>query len=139
MHLGHEAESKKVTVTAGRPDALYFVDADLQMMERLLINLIENAILHSPPGGRVDVELSWEVDGVRCLVTDEGPGVSPEMRERIFDRFYIGDQSRRAAKRGSGLGLAIAKRIVDLHGGRIWVEEAAVGSAFVFVVPSPGA
>lgn len=136
MHLSHEAESKNLTVTAGRPDALYFVDADLQMMERLLVNLIENAIRHSPPGGTVTVGLSSLGDGVSCVVSDEGPGVSPEMRERIFDRFYIGDQSRRAAKRGSGLGLAIAKRIVDLHGGRIWVEEAAAGSAFVFVVPS---
>ncbi len=138
MHLGHEAESRGVSLKAGRPDALYFVYADLQMTERLLINLIDNAIRHSPPGGRVTLELFSEVDGVRCVVADEGPGVSPDMRERIFDRFYIGDHSRSAAKRGSGLGLAIAKRIVDLHGGRIWVEEAAVGSAFAFVVPSPG-
>jgi signal transduction histidine kinase len=138
MHLGHEAEVAGVELVAEKPAELFFVEADVQMIERLLINLIENAINHTPRGGSVRVLLRGCEEGVRCEVADEGPGIPPEKRRRLFERFYIADDSRGAAKRGSGLGLAISKRIVELHAGRIAYEGSEEGSIFAFVLPIGG-
>jgi signal transduction histidine kinase len=94
-------------------------------------NLIENAIKFSPQGGEVVVS-TWATDGeVGVTVRDEGPGVAPEVRERIFDRFFRADSSRTRSTGGSGLGLAISREIALAHAGRVWVDDTAGrGSAF---------
>ncbi|MHB8876159.1 MAG: sensor histidine kinase [Myxococcaceae bacterium] len=100
---------------------------------QVFANLLTNAIRHSPAGTRVEVAVV-AVDGpaVRCEVTDQGPGVPVAARGRIFDRFV-----QHGERPGSiGLGLYISSKIVALHGGRIWVEEAPSGGArFVFQIP----
>lgn len=141
-----KGEEAGISVTAVYPGYLFLVEADVEMIERVLANLLDNAVAHSPAGGRVTVELRGitmsgdhgERPGVRTVVTDEGPGVGLEDRERIFDRFYIGDRSRTAARHGSGLGLAIAKHIVELHDGVLGVESGEeAGSSFYFDLPLP--
>ena len=91
---------------------------------QVLVNLISNAVRHSPRGGKVLVRASRE-DGHAVLeVVDEGPGIPPGEAERVFERFYRSDQARSSEEGGSGLGLAIARWIVELHGGTIRAEDA---------------
>lgn len=107
-----------------------------QSLIRVLQNLIENAVRYSPPGGMIVVEAAELPDGIaRISVSDEGPGIPVEERNRIFERFYRMDRSRsREDGGGSGLGLSIAKLLVEQRGGKIGVEGAAQGSRFWFTV-----
>jgi signal transduction histidine kinase len=101
-------------------------------IEQVFANLLINAIRHSPPGTRVDVTIALQGQEALCKVADQGPGVPPDDRERIFERFV-----QRGELRGTiGLGLYICRKIVGLHGGRIWVEANPSGGArFAFCVP----
>ena len=86
---------------------------------------------HTPAGGRLDVRISSRNDEAIIAVTDSGPGVVEEERELIFEPFFRGDRS------GLGLGLAIAKSVVELHNGRIWVEDNPEGRGSTFFVALP--
>jgi signal transduction histidine kinase len=109
------------------------VIGDRARLLRALSNLVDNAIRHSPEGGSVSVVAEPTSGGrVRCAVLDSGPGVPPEMRERIFERFRQGGRPGSA-----GLGLSIARRIAELHGGRLFVDESYQrGAAFVLEIPA---
>jgi signal transduction histidine kinase len=96
--------------------------ADPERMHQVVSNLLENAIRHSPEGGRVTVAASARRDRIVIEVADEGTGVPEQERARIFERFYRSDNARSSAD-GFGLGLAIARWIIDLHGGEIRAEE----------------
>jgi signal transduction histidine kinase len=111
------------------------VEGDERRLRQVVFNLLSNAVKFTPEGGSV-VVASARVDGeVRVSVTDTGPGIVAEEQERIFEEFHqtdVGVQQRE----GTGLGLALSKRLVELHGGRIWVEsEPGHGSRFVFTLP----
>jgi signal transduction histidine kinase len=109
------------------------------LLERLLTNLIRNALVFTPAGGRLEVSVERRNSRVRTTVADTGPGIPEADLPHIFERFYIGDSSRSKARDGSGLGLAICKRIVELHGGTIGVRSATgAGSEFYFDVPRAG-
>jgi signal transduction histidine kinase len=100
---------------------------------QVLSNLLRNAVHFTPPGGTITVKVAREAHGCRISVADTGIGIPASQQARIFDRFQ---QLRSADRRGLGLGLYIAKRIVDAHGGRIWVEsQPGVGSTFSFTLP----
>jgi signal transduction histidine kinase len=107
---------------------------DLERIEQVLVNLTDNAIKYSPPGGTVRFELHWADEEIRVRVLDRGPGVPPEDRKVIFKKFHTVPSSGRGNKPGgTGLGLAICGQIVKAHGGRIWVEDNPQGgSAFTF-------
>ncbi len=125
------AEGRRVQLAAHAAPRLPFVEADLGLVERVLENLIGNALKHTPPGGRVEVLAEAAPGGVRVAVRDSGPGIAPEDRPHIFDRHYRGREGARGD--GAGLGLAIARRIVELHGGELGVEGApGEGACFVF-------
>lgn len=96
---------------------------DGHLLRRLLANLLDNALRHTPAGGRVGLAAEREGDGCHVTVADTGVGIEPEAVERIFDRFYRADSSRSREGGGAGLGLSIAKRIAELHGGRIDLES----------------
>ena len=117
--------------------------ADGQRLERVLLNLMDNAIKFTPEHGQVTVVVSERDSEVLVCVTDTGPGVPPAERERIFERFYQIDNSTTRKHGGTGLGLAICKHIVETHQGHIWVEQANMqeasnggpGSSFCFTLP----
>lgn len=109
------------------------VPVDPMQMDQVLTNILENAVRYSPPGGEVLIAVSSWHGAVQVRVTDQGPGVPPEDRDRVFEAFYRGSG---ATGVGSGLGLAIARAIVLGHGGRIWIEGApGGGTAVVFEMP----
>ena len=104
-------------------------------LDQVLTNLLENAARHSPRGGTIRIHVAETRGAVRVRVADEGPGIKPEEREKVFEAFYRGRESPESS--GSGLGLAIARAIVTAHGGRIRVEETTGGgTAMVVDVPT---
>jgi signal transduction histidine kinase len=100
------------------------VDGYEDALRILLNNLVDNAIRYTPEGGRVTVRLGGGSGEAAIEITDTGPGIANEDRERVFDRFYRG---RNAGAEGSGLGLAIVARIVEMHRGSIRMEPAEGG------------
>jgi len=118
------------------PPGLPAVRADYNRLERIVINLLSNALKYSPPGTPVTVRAQQEAGMVRVSVTDEGAGIPPEEQPNLFQRYYRA-QSTRAAEEGIGLGLYITKLLVEAHGGRVWVESAmGKGSTFSFTLPT---
>lgn len=107
------------------------VIADSDGITQVIRNLVRNAIEHTLAGGSIRVAATGADGRLRISVEDDGPGIPPPQRERIFTRFYRADTSRDRRSGGSGLGLAIARAIVGAHGGRIWVDEAPGGGARV--------
>ena len=104
-------------------------------VERVLYNLLTNALRHTPSDGSVAVRAESATDEVRVVVEDTGDGLQPETMGRMFDRFWRGDRARSAP--GSGLGLAIARALVEAQGGRIWAEARTGGGARVsFTLPA---
>ncbi|MCB8945836.1 MAG: GAF domain-containing protein [Ardenticatenaceae bacterium] len=116
--------------------------ADEEMMRRVLLNLLDNALKFTPANGRIHGHLQPEPahsphqePGLRCALTDTGPGIPPEHREQVFNRF-MRTNAGGAQVRGTGLGLAFCKMAVEAHNGRIWVESAVGGgSQFIFTLP----
>lgn len=120
-------------------DDVPLVHGDPDRLTRILVNLVSNAIKYSPSGGVVRIGAAGHAEGVQLWVEDEGVGVPPEARQRIFDRFYRVSHPQTAAVEGSGLGLAIVRGLVELHGGRVWVETPAGGRGSRFCVVLPRA
>jgi signal transduction histidine kinase len=112
------------------------IDADADLLHRLLTNLIENALRHAPAGTAVVVATIGHPEAVELRVTDSGPGVPVELRERIFDPFVQVEGSGRPETRsGRGLGLAFCKLAAVAHGGQIFVEDANPGAVFSVKLP----
>lgn len=112
------------------------VTMDASRIGRVLSNLVNNALKHTPPGGWIEVKGGRTNGVVTVVVRDSGPGFSSEDLPRVFERFYRGEQARSRATGGAGLGLAIASGIVEAHGGRIWAENSSDGGACVgFSIP----
>ena len=112
------------------------IEMDEDRIEQVLTNLIDNALRHTPEGGKVTVSLTTELTYARIAVTDTGIGIPKEDVPYVFERFYKADKARTRAKGGTGLGLAIARNIVEAHKGNIKVDsEIGVGTSFVFYLP----
>ena len=110
------------------------IAADERRVRQIVVNLVSNAVKFTPAGGRVDVSASVENGHVEIGVSDTGPGIAPADREMIFEEFEQTDEGRQAE--GTGLGLPLSRRLVELHGGRLWVEsEVGHGSTFRFTLP----
>ena len=114
------------------------VQADERKVKQIVFNLLSNAVKFTPDGGRVDVALrAIGHDFVQISVYDRGPGVALEDQDRIFEEFEQGGHGVLRAQEGTGLGLTVAKRLVELHGGQIWVHSRpGAGSAFSFTLPT---
>jgi signal transduction histidine kinase len=124
------ALAKAVTVRAHVPDGLAPASADPERLQRVLFNLIQNAIRHTPADGSVTVRAEIVDDGLQVEVADTGPGIPAGERERIFEAFQRGRSV--PADGGAGLGLAISRAIVEGHGGRIWLEPGDGGARVRF-------
>ncbi|MEO8183313.1 MAG: ATP-binding protein [Deltaproteobacteria bacterium] len=137
--LRHEAQARvrAKTVEAVPGDALLSIEADFARLQRVLDNLLENAFLHAGDGGQVSLGFKGENGAVRVYVDDTGPGVPPELRERVFSKFF---RVPGTTKHGSGLGLSIVEDIVRAHGGTVGVDRSPLGGArFWFSIPvKPG-
>ncbi|MBK9122460.1 MAG: hypothetical protein IPM16_04965 [Chloroflexi bacterium] len=123
--LVNQTERKHLTIVKHIPAKLTVL-CDRDLIQRVVVNLLHNAMKWSPEGGAVTIEAETSAEEVVVSVLDNGPGVSPDQVERIFERFYQVDPSR-SGKDGTGLGLAICKHIVTAHGGRIWAESNELG------------
>lgn len=130
------AEKKHVRLEAQSPADLPFVSGDIGLIERVLENLLENAIRYTPEWGEVSVVLSVANDMVRVQVMDTGCGIPPEELPHIFDRYYRVGKDQQERSTGVGLGLAITKRILELHESTIEVESVVSrGTTFSFHLP----
>src|SRR5262249_49483856 len=119
------------------------MEADAVKLTQIFINLIGNALKFTPKGGTVSIGAAPETSGgaetLRCWVKDNGIGIPKEKQQIIFESFRQVDGSHTRAHQGTGLGLTITKQLVELHGGRIWVEsDVGAGSTFSFVLPRSG-
>ena len=110
------------------------ITGDRELLLQLLANLVENALTHTPPGARITLALERADAGARLTVTDDGPGVPAEEREKVLARFYRLDRSRSTP--GSGLGLALVAAIADLHEARLTLEDAAPGLRVSIAFPN---
>jgi two-component system, NtrC family, sensor kinase len=112
------------------------VIGDERRVRQVVFNLLSNAVKFTPAGGTVNIAAAQRDGEVRVLVSDTGPGIGPEDQERIFEEFQQAAAGKDQGE-GTGLGLALSKRLVELHGGRIWVDsELGKGSTFVFTLPA---
>jgi len=115
---------------------LVTVTGDELRLRELVLNLVDNAVKYSHPGGVVEIEVVRDKKTVRVSVSDKGIGIPAELQPRIFDRFYRTDEARAHAKEGTGLGLAISKWIAEAHHGRIAVQSSSgQGSRFTVMLP----
>jgi histidine kinase len=135
--LEMQFEEKGVRIEIDVPDDLPPLQADVDRIGQVLLNLIGNALQYTPSGGRVNVSVARHDREIIVSVSDTGIGISPDHLEDIFTRFYRVDKSRSRTGGGSGIGLTIAKYLVEAHGGRIWVESDGLdlGSKFTFSLP----
>ncbi len=135
--LSARAAEKKVVVE-NVLDAGLRAQADADRLQQVFFNLVDNAIKYGRTGGRVSIGGRELPDHqVELWVRDEGPGIPPEARDRVFERFYRVDRARSRETGGTGLGLAIVKHIVQAHGGEVWVAgEPEQGAAFYFTLPA---
>jgi PAS domain S-box-containing protein len=118
-------DDRRVVVEAAPAE----VRADAPKVERIVENLVTNAIRHTPPEGTIWLRVEPHADGVQLVVEDDGPGVPPEHRRTIFEPFRQGPHRRDSVSSGTGIGLSLVQRFAELHGGRAWVEERPGGGA----------
>jgi signal transduction histidine kinase len=130
-----QAELKGVAVLADLPPALAPAHANPEKLQRVLFNLIQNAIRHTPADGSVVVRAEPFDGRIEVEVRDTGVGIAPDERDRVFTAFYRGGEDASRTGAGAGLGLAVSRAIVEAHGGRIWLADAPVGTRVRFSVP----
>ena len=127
-----ESDKKHIKILFEHPTTLPIINADTIMINRVITNLLDNALKYTNTGGNITVSLSDRKEDIMVQITDTGIGIPKEQIPNIFDVFYqVNTESQ-----GSGLGLSIVKRIVEAHGGKIWVEsEPGKGSTFSCTLP----
>jgi len=132
-----QAEAKNIELSLSAASPVEGL-CDPGLLDRLVWNLLDNAIKFTTEGGRVEVSLRSEEEDIVLEVSDTGPGIREDMRARIFERFQRADVSRSSTD-GTGLGLAIVEAIVEAHGGRVTAENRSTGGArFRVWFPAPG-
>jgi signal transduction histidine kinase len=129
------ANGKKLALTADVGQNLPIGRGDGRRLAQVLLNLVGNAIKFTDKG-EVAIRATAENGSFTVAVRDTGPGISPSDQGKIFEEFHQADNAATKRKGGTGLGLSIAKRIIGIHGGRIWVEsDVGKGSTFAFTIP----
>jgi len=133
--IGPQLEDGGIQLALDLPPDLPPAAGDRQRIQQVLLNLMANALHHTPAGGEILVTARADGSEIEVSVCDTGPGINPEDAAHLFARFYRGREER-AAGTGTGLGLSVAKAIVEAHGGRIWAENRPTGGAcFHFTLP----
>ena len=133
MHAERATRAQVELSLTTKPEEMT-ISADTRRVRQIVFNLVSNAIKFTPAHGRVDVSATRHDGQVEITVADTGPGIAPEELETIFEEFEQATDGKRAE--GTGLGLPLSRKLVELHGGRLWVESAAgTGSTFRFTLP----
>ena len=133
---GEKAQRQRITLSAEISDDIEMITADKTKVKQVALNLLANALKFTPDGGRVGITASGSSAGVQIDVWDTGIGISTEDCGKLFQPFLQLDTSTTRKYEGTGLGLYLSRKLVDLHGGRIWVESApGAGSRFSFTIP----
>jgi len=129
------AERRNIKLTRVIDERLGAIRADERKIKQVLLNLLSNALKFTPEGGRIDVRAAIDNGDVRVSVTDTGIGIAPGDQQAVFEEFrQVGASSRKVE--GTGLGLAISRKLIELHGGKLWVESVVgEGSTFTFTLP----
>jgi signal transduction histidine kinase len=123
VELALQTEPEEITVTA-----------DERRVRQIVFNLLSNAVKFTPAEGRIDISAHLENGNVEVTVADTGPGIAAEELEKIFEEFEQTSEGKQAE--GTGLGLPLSRKLVELHGGRLWAEsQAGHGSTFRFTLP----
>jgi signal transduction histidine kinase len=131
-----EAEAKGVAVVSDVADELRPARANPEKLQRVLFNLIQNAIRHTPADGSVVVRAEDGEQGIEVEIADSGDGIAPSEREHVFTAFYRGGVDASRTGDGAGLGLAVSRAIVEAHGGRIWLADSSRGTRVRFSLRS---
>ena len=132
-----KAGAKQLVLELAVPEGLPAVRGDANRLQEVLQNLLDNAVQYTPSGGHIQVTAAGNNGQVVITVADTGIGIPQAEQSRIFERFYRVDDARSREAGGTGLGLSIARHIVEVHGGRIWVESTVgEGSHFHFSIPT---
>jgi signal transduction histidine kinase len=132
------ARQRQIRLIVDEPRDNVYVNGDIGLIQRVLENLIENALRHTPKGGSVKIALAPGTRHVEVTVADSGCGIRSEQVSRIFERFYRAEGETGSGQPSAGLGLAIVKRILELHNSTIRVaSEVDVGTSFTFELPRP--
>jgi len=133
----NRCQEKQVSISAELPTGLPLVFIDRDRIRQVLHNLIDNALRYTPAGGIIKIGATYTTPGwVTVSVADSGGGIVPEDLPCVFDHFYKADRSRHRGHGGAGIGLAMVKQLVELHGGKVWVEsQKGKGSTFFFTLP----
>jgi CheY-like chemotaxis protein/two-component sensor histidine kinase len=136
-----QVESRRHRLQVDVGDMPVWVSGDRKRLVQALTNLLDNATKYTPDGGRIELALTHDAGEAVLLVRDDGAGVPPELRERIFDLFVQGQRGADRAQGGLGIGLALARRLVELHGGRLSCHSEGMGrgSEFRMRLPLAGA
>ena len=134
-----EADARGIRVRAELPDELGPAAANPEKLQRVLFNLIQNAIRHTPADGSVVVHARPTSSGLEIEVADTGEGIAAADRARVFAAFYRGGAGASRTGDGAGLGLAVSRAIVEAHGGRIWLADSVQGTRVRFSLPAAAA
>jgi two-component system sensor histidine kinase BaeS len=129
--------AKDITLTSNVRDGLPRIWADPQRLAQVLGNLLDNALRHTPPGGRVDVAAQIHQDELAITVTDDGDGIAAEHLPHVFERFYRADAARNRDRGGAGIGLAIAKALIQAHRGDITASSQGPGTGTTCTITLP--
>lgn len=132
-----EAETQGIRVSAELPRDLGPARANPEKLQRVLFNLIQNAIRHTPADGSIVVHAEPTPGGLEIEIADTGGGIAVQDRSHVFGAFYRGGTDGARTGAGAGLGLAISRAIVEAHGGRIWLAESSHGTRVRFSLPAP--
>jgi len=138
LRIRSDEDNKPLTLHLDAPEDLPFVEGDPNRVFQIIDNLVSNSYHFTSENGSIIIRLQEKEDNIQIDVKDTGLGIPDRIKDRIFERFYRGDDPRLAAPAGTGLGLAVSKTLIELHGGKIWFESSGVpgeGSIFSFTLP----
>jgi len=134
--IANQATSAGIELVVSLPPDLPLAWADGEKIQRVLVNLLDNALRYAPFGGRIALSAAQAGERLRVCVEDDGAGVPPEARSLIFDKYAQLENKALRGHKGTGLGLAFCKLAVEAHGGEIWIEDGNLGgAAFCFTLP----
>ena len=133
-HLDRQAEQYSIRVEL--PDDMLMAQMDAKLIVQVVINIVNNAVKYTPPGSHITLSAQKREQMVQICIADDGPGISDEAKEKLFEMFYTVGNDRGDGRRGLGLGLSLCKSIILAHGGAIWVEDNhPKGCSFYFTRP----